>query len=193
MPLEQLPPPQALDELLAHAENYANYAMRKVGRLPPTLFAATPNGLLTLMPESLADTGAKDDFANTARLMCLAHAATAAVLALESWATFAAPDEPLDTDTPPSEALDRREVIVLMGEAPGVQKQKLLAIIRTDAGGFFGLNDLEMPALDSIKGRFAQLLPTHPPSAKDRALAKAWLESRSGARGARRFPGSRLS
>jgi hypothetical protein len=66
-----------LDDLLAQAEHYANYSMRNIGRLPPTLFLIGSEGLVMFTPESLADEGDKDDFATTARLMCIAHAATA--------------------------------------------------------------------------------------------------------------------
>lgn len=84
---------ETLDDLLAQAEHYANYSMRNMGRLPPTLFLIGPDGPMMFMPESLADDGAKDDFATNARLVCIAHAATAVVMALEVWAKFAKPEE----------------------------------------------------------------------------------------------------
>ncbi|MEI6786785.1 MAG: hypothetical protein WCQ21_38415 [Verrucomicrobiota bacterium] len=37
-----------------------------------------------ICPESLADDSAKDDFADTAHLVCIAHTATACVMTLES-------------------------------------------------------------------------------------------------------------
>lgn len=114
---------ETLDDLLARAEHYANYSMRNMGRMPPTLFLIGPDGPLMFMPESLEDGAAKDDFATNARLMCIAHAATACVMALEAWAKFAKPDEKFDETEPPSEAFDRREVIVLMGESHAGQKQ----------------------------------------------------------------------
>ena len=54
---------ETLDDLLAQAEHYANYSMRNMGRMPPTLFLVGPDGPLMFMPESLPDDGAKDDFA----------------------------------------------------------------------------------------------------------------------------------
>jgi hypothetical protein len=94
--------------------------------MPPTLFAVAPGGPFMLMPESLEDGAAKDDFATTARLMCIAHAATACVMALEAWVKFGKPNEKVDLTELPSEAFDRKEVIVLMGESRDVQKQKFL-------------------------------------------------------------------
>jgi hypothetical protein len=89
--------------------------MRNIGHLPPTLFLIGSKGLVTFMPESLADEGEKDDFATTARLMCIADAATACVMALEAWIKSSKPGEKFDETEPPSEAFDRQEVVVLLG------------------------------------------------------------------------------
>jgi len=77
---------KTLDDLLAQAEHYANYSMRNIGRVPLTLFLIGADGPVLFIPESLADDRAKGDFAATARLLCLAHAASACVMALEAWA-----------------------------------------------------------------------------------------------------------
>jgi hypothetical protein len=167
---------ESLDDLLAQAEHYANFSMRNLGRLPPTLFLIGPDGPLMFMPESLGDAAAKDDFATTARLMCIAHAATACVMALEAWAKFATPGEKFDETEPPSEAFDRQEIVVLMGESQSGQKQKLLPIIRSGNGKFFGFGESEAPTIDEMKGRFAQLLPPKIPDTKLRGLAKTMLQ-----------------
>ena len=114
---------KTLDDLLAQAEHCANYSMRNMGRVPPTLFLIGADGPVLFIPESMADDRAKDDFAATARLMCIAHAASACVMTLEAWAKFATPGEKLDMTEAPSEAFDRREVVVLMGESCDGQKQ----------------------------------------------------------------------
>jgi hypothetical protein len=167
---------ETLDDLLAQAEHYANYSMRNMGRMPPTIFLVGPDGPLMFMPESLPDDGAKDDFATNARLMCIAHAATSVVMALEAWAKFATPGEKIDETEAPSEALDRREMIVLMGESYSGQKQKFLPIIRSGNGKFFGFGESEAPTMDEMKGRFAQLLPTKVPDAAMRDLALTMLK-----------------
>jgi hypothetical protein len=173
MPPKRAPLP--LDDLLARAEAYANFLMRKNGQVPPTLLAATPKGVLCYVPNNLSDVRAKTDFANTSRLICAAYSVTAVVMALESWVTMAKPGEPLD-DTPPSEAFDRREFVVLMGEPAGQKRQKLLPIIRTDAGGFFGFGEFDSGSFTGFQGRFTGLLPPKVPNAEQRALAKAMLE-----------------
>jgi hypothetical protein len=112
------PNPQTLDDLLANARHYAEYCMRGTGNLPPTLFLIGSDGKQVIfMPENLADVKAKNDFAAMSQLMAIASGATVAVLALEAWMKTANPGETLDTTEPPSEAFDRQEVIVLMGES----------------------------------------------------------------------------
>jgi hypothetical protein len=170
------PQPKTLDELLANAEHYADFCMRNSGRVTPALFLIGPDGQGMVCPESLADESAKDDFATSARLMCIAHAATAAVMTLEAWAKFAKAGEKFDETEAPSEAFDRREVVVLMGEAAGEQRHKFLPIIRSGNGKFFGFGEPEAPEVNEMKGRFAQILPTKVPDAAMRDLAKVMLK-----------------
>jgi hypothetical protein len=170
------PKPESLDDLLVNAEHYANFSMRNMGRMPPTLFLIGANGSFMFIPDNLADEHAKDDFATTARLMCIAHAATAAVMALEAWMKCAKPGEKLDMTEPPSEAFDRQEVIVLMGESRDGQKQKFLPIIRSGNGKFFGFGESDVPdGIDQMKGRFAQILPPKAVDEQTRLVAEAML------------------
>jgi hypothetical protein len=81
---------------------------------------------------------------------------------------IAKPGETLDMTESPSEAFDRREVVVLTGETARHCKQMLLPVIRTDAGGFFGFGEHDGPKLDNFEGRFAQLLPPKRPGAEAR-------------------------
>jgi hypothetical protein len=168
-----------LDDLLAQAEHYANFCMRNSGRLPPTVLLLGPEGLLMFMPESIADEEAKDDFATNARLMCIAYAATHIVLALEAWVKYAKPGEKLDETERPSEAFDRQEVVILMGESKEGPKQKFLPIIRSGNGNFFGFGEAEPSSLDQMKGRFAGLLPTKTLDAASRELAKTLLKGKA--------------
>jgi hypothetical protein len=137
--------------------------------------ADSPTGVIPSVPHSLKDERAKDNLANIARLICVGYEVTAAVLVLEAWMKTARPGETLDMTEPPSEAFDRREVVVLTGETVGHGQQMLLPIIRTDAGGFFGFGEHDGPKLDNFTGRFAQLLPPKRPSAEGIDLALAML------------------
>ena len=167
---------ESLDDLLAQAAHYAEFCMRNSGKMSPTLFLIGADGPLMFVPASLVDADEKDAFATTARLVCIAHGATVIVMALEAWMKTATPGEKLDTTEPPSEAFDRQEVIVLMGESHGGQKQKFLPIIRSGNGKFFGFGDSNMPSLDKIEGRFAQILPPKLADAQMRLLAKTMLK-----------------
>jgi hypothetical protein len=166
---------ESLDDLLAQAEHYAEYCMRNSGKMSPTLFLIGADGPLMFAPASLVDADEKDAFANTARLVCIAHAATVCVMALEAWMKTATPGEKFDMTEPPSEAFDRQEVIVLMGESHGGQKQKFLPIIRSGNGKFFGLGESNTPSMDKMEGRFAQILSPKVPDDQMRLLAKTML------------------
>jgi hypothetical protein len=175
-PLQPPRQPKSLDDLLAQAEHYAEFCMRNSGKMSPTLFLIGADGPMVFVPASLADANEKDAFVTTARLLCIAHAATVVVMALEAWAKFAKPDEKLDPTEQPSEAFDRQEVIVLMGESPRDQKQKFLPIIRSGNGNFFGFGESNAPTMDKMEGRFAQILSPKPPTDENRALAHAVLK-----------------
>ena len=167
---------ESLDDLIAQAEHYAEFCMRNSGKMSPTLFLIGADGPLMFVPTSLTDENEKDAFATAARLMCIAHAATVCVMAMEAWMNTAKPGEKLDMTEPPSEAFDRQEVVVLMGEDRTGQKQKFLPIIRSGNGKFFGFNESDMPQLDSMEGRFAGILPPNVATDEHRTLAKAMLK-----------------
>jgi hypothetical protein len=172
------PNPKTLDDLLANARHYAEYCMRGTGNLPPTLFLVGCDGKQVMfMPENLADTQDKDNFANLSKLMAVACGATVAVMALEAWVKTAKPGEDFDPTEMPSEAFDRQECVVLMGEsiAEG-QKQQMLPIIRSGNHKFFGFGESICSKLTQMEGRFSQLLPTKVPDENMRVLAKAMLK-----------------
>jgi len=65
---------------------------------------------------------------------------------------MAAEGEKLDPDERPSEAIDRHVVVMVMEEAVGTTQRKVFKIVRTDAGGFFGLTEwiVDGPVLRSF-------------------------------------------
>jgi len=161
---------------MAQAEHYAGFCMRNSGKMSPTLFMIGADGPLMFVPTSLVNADEKDAFANTARLVCIAHAAKVSVMALEAWMKTATPGEKMDMTEPPSEAFDRQEVIVLMGESHDGQKQKFLPIIRHGNGKFFNLGETTVPGMDKMEGRFAQILPPKVADDQMRLLAKTMLK-----------------
>ena len=88
---------------------------------------------------------------------------------------MAKPGKDLDMETPPSEAFDREEFVVVMGETLGRKTQRFLPILRTDAGGFFGFGEFDAMKFDGIEGRFAGMLPPEATTPEMRAVAQALL------------------
>ena len=173
------PKPKTLDELIANAEHYANYCMGNSGCVTPALFFIGADGQGMFCPKSLADGRDKDDFADTSRFVCIAHAVSIAVMVLESWAKFAVPGETFDEKEAPSEAIDRKEFVVLTGESRDGNRQKFLPIIRSGNGRFFGFGEPYEPGAE-MKGRFSGLIPSHTPDAQMRELAHAVLQVKGG-------------
>lgn len=167
---------ETLDDLLAQAGHYAEFCMRNSGAMRPALFLIGAEGPLMIATASMDGVEEKDAFVTTARLICIAQAATSVVVALEAWMKFAKPGESVDTAEPPSEAFDRQEVVILMGECKTGHKQRFLPIIRSGNGKFFGFNESEMPEMDQIGGRFSQILSPETPSVEHRLVAKAMLD-----------------
>jgi hypothetical protein len=87
----------------------------------------------------------------------------------------AAPDGSLDLSTPPSESLLRKEIVMLAGESHTGTQQKILPILRTGAGGFFGFGEFADQEGTSFQGRFAQILPPNPPTPEAQAKARVLL------------------
>lgn len=173
------PTPRTLDELLANAEHYAAYCMGNSGSVTPALFFIGADGQGMFCPDTLATGRDKDNFADMARFVCIAHAVTIAVMVLESWAKFATPGEKFDESEAPSEAIDRKEYVILTGESRDGNRQKFLPIIRSGNGRFFGFGEPYEPGAE-LTGRFAGLLPSNTPDAQMRELAKAVLEVKGG-------------
>jgi len=157
------------------AEDFAGFSLRSGRQIPPTLLAVTKKGALFFTPALLQDDRSKDDFADTARLICIAYQVPAAVMILESWMKMAAEGEKLDMDERPSEAIDRHEVVTVMGEAAGTTQRKVFKIIRTDAGGFFGLTEWEGLPLAQFQGRFVDLIPPKQPTPEVVEVARVML------------------
>ena len=164
-----------LDALAQQATGYALHMMRTTGSVPPTAIADTANGFIFCMPAGLPDEAAKDRFADVARLLAVAHSARAIVMVAEAWVRMAVPGVPLDTVTPPSQAPDRQEVVVLMMEGQTRCATGLLPILRDGSGAFreFG----QSPALNftSTSGRFSGLMPKHASGSDEVTMAKAEL------------------
>ena len=149
--------------------------MRTTGSVPATVIADTDDGYVFCMPADLADEAAKDRFAEIARLLTVAQNAKALVLVVEAWVKYANAAGELDTNVPPSQSADRKEVVALMLEDHSRAASSLLPILRDGSGTFLTLDN--PPALDYTEsaGRFAGLMPRLKPSVREAAAARATL------------------
>jgi hypothetical protein len=164
----------SLDNLLAFAERYAASTMRNSGRVGTALWVVDQMGSLLCLPADATDEQGKNKFVRDARLVCLAFAATAVVVVAEAWMSTKRKGEKYGL---PSEDPDRKEVVMLLGEARGAHKQKILRILRMESGTFTGFGELNKSPFDGVGGRFAKILPPQPPTAKDQALAERLVKS----------------
>ena len=172
--------PKTLDELVTWSEQTADGLMRQTGSVPPLLIIMGDDGVQVMSIGCLETVADKNRFATMAKLFCTAHAASACVMVLESWMSFAKPGDSLEKHDPPSEAFDRKEVLVLMGEERGRTVARALPILHTDAGGFFGFGENGLSPDTLVEGRFAGLLPPKVPTKEQRQLAATLLKSLDG-------------
>ena len=64
---------------------------------------------------------------------------------------------------------------MVMGEAAGTTQRKVFKIVRTDAGGFFGLTEWEGLPMDQFQGRFVDLMSPKPLTPEVIEVAKVML------------------
>ena len=167
--------PQGLEPLASQAAHYALHMMRTTGSVPPTVIADTDEGYIFCMPTELADDAAKDRFAEVTRLFAIAQSARSLVMVVEAWARVPDANGHLDTDTPPSQAPDRKEVVVLMLEDHSRNATLMLPILRDASGAFTAFGDAGPMHFGESVGRFSGLMPKNKPSVREAAQARATL------------------
>ena len=149
--------------------------MRTTGSMPATVIADTDQGYVFCMPSALADEAAKNHFAEVARLFAVAHDARALVMIVEAWAKLPDANGHLDTETPPSQSPDRKEVVVLILEDQSRNATSMLPILRDQHGAFTGFGDSGPLTFGKSEGRFSSLMPRKKPGAREAAAAKGAL------------------
>jgi hypothetical protein len=164
-----------LEPLAAQATDYALHMMRTTGSVPPTVIADTDEGYIFCMPSELTDDSAKDRFAEVARLFAIAHSARSLVMVVEAWTKLPDARGHLDTETPPSQAPDRKEVVVLMLEDHSRNATVMLPILRNADGAFTDFGDPGPMQFGESVGRFSGLMPRNKPIVREAAQARATL------------------
>ena len=98
-------------------------------------------------------------------------------MVVEAWAGLPDANGHLDTDTPPSQAPDRKEVVVLMLEDHSRNATMMLPIVRDEAGAFTAFGDPGRMQFGESMGRFSGLMSRNKPSVREAAQARATLLS----------------
>ena len=171
------PGPDKLDALARQAKDYALHMMRTAGSMPPTVIADTAEGYVFCIPGVFTDDAAKDRFADVARLLAVAHNASALVLIAEAWASLPDARGRIDAETPPSKSPTRQEIVALMLEDGTRQGSVLIPIVRGWNEAFVGFGDTAPVVYGQSEGRFSGMMPPRKPGPEDRTKAAALLQA----------------
>ncbi len=161
----------SLEDLLARAEHCATMSMQEQGNVRAMFLIIAGDGSILLLPAKVDGTQEKDESVQTARLFCMAHNASALVVAAEAWMSVGGRGKVRGA---PSEDPNRKEVVLLLAEARGKHKHRLLSILRTESGAFNGFAAFS-DEFGGLEGRFANILPSQPPTPEMQTHAKQLL------------------
>jgi len=154
-------------QLAMLANRLALHHMRGKGQVPATVLITTESVTYEFVSPALTDIAAKDKLVQTARLLAIANQAQAVTVLLECWARFS---------REPGGALGcRQEAVVIATETRDGPQVSLLGIDRRRNGRFKSFSKVEIPAITTLAGRFAGLLPPKVPTAQDINQAKILL------------------
>lgn len=118
-------------------------------------------------------TRAKYQFTALLRILAVARNITAGVIVTHTWLKFSEPDELIDLDVPTSPAPGREEFVLLTGECRGGGTRKLLPVLRSVEGHFYGFGPPIVAG--AIHGWPPDLLPEYQPDdAVCAAVKEVW-------------------
>ena len=166
------PKPTDINSLIIYGEGYAKSVMSQLGRVQAIMLALTREGnLLQHKSGDFLNEYDKDLFEHVCRLLCVAKEVTCTVMVLECWMARNKPGDPAER---PSEALDRKEIVLVVGENFTGQTVRLHPVIRTGIEDFFGFGEVQEIPPDGSEGRFIGMLPRKKPTfdARRKALAQ---------------------
>ncbi len=143
-----------LDDLIEGGEVWAEIMLKAGKQVPPTLFITTPDNDIHFIVygDGIHNQGDKARMVAANKLICASMGATAAVMVLEAWFIVRQPGQ---QDDVPSEQMDRKELVMFLGESVDGNKRVQREIIRSGNGNFFNLADkAEMPQFEGIFANF---------------------------------------
>ena len=174
-----------LGVLMQEAESFCERMMRGPGRLPLVLFLHGVNGIrpLTGVSMSFVDEGQKTFFVRRARLMCIQDAADTVVLGTQATMPRAGGEGGGEGDPQLSKLLGCREVVVLLGETRETTVEKILPVVRSDNGEFFGFGEAPELRKERDKASPLMFLSQEIPDEVEREMAALRLGGFGGFRG----------
>jgi len=165
-----------LRTLMADAELFCTASMQIHGNVVPTALIRCPDESVTIFTSrNLPFEMAHDHFEELALYMCTCHKAEAAVLVIEAWCRIPKQGESLDLFRRTPGHDDRKEAIVLLGQARGGNQAKLLPTIRGEDATFSHLGSPLAIQASSILGHGADLICNEVPDAKTQRRARLKL------------------
>jgi hypothetical protein len=162
-----------LEDLLKRGHEYALNELRRWHRISPAFLYCSDGKVSMAVSPEFESERAKQHFFNSARLISIAERATAGLIVCSCWLKTPGPGESLNSNEAIEQALDRREYVLLAGEARSVSKQILFPVIRYDNGHFHGLGEAEVPT--HLAGKFNGLVPQQEPDPAAQEIARALL------------------
>lgn len=182
MQMKKQPPAQleTLHDLLKQAEHYAEASMLCKDGVPLSLMILGAEGLMVHATDEQDSEEQKNRFGSIARVAAAACKATSLAVVAESWLSgldARAHDETAGTINP-SEAPDRKEVVMVIGQSRNANITRFLFIERDSLGAFTGFGPSLLPDMDAVpEGRFAHLMPAREPNDQDALVAFQALQS----------------
>ncbi|MEI6078115.1 MAG: hypothetical protein WCS94_21220 [Verrucomicrobiota bacterium] len=159
-----------MDDLLAAAAAFAESYLQANRRLPVAFFLAGPDGALFYYTHDHKTEAKLAKFQQNTRLLTMAHATAAAVMAFPGGYQEDSPDGDLAAPVP-------EECFLLMGQDRQGHKAKAVTIIRSDNGKFFSLGETADLIVDPEGPTGMQILPDPDPDAEARHWAKGELQA----------------
>ena len=164
-----------LDAFLAFVQSRVHEILGEHGQITPTLCVLHEEGLTVYASNSHEDPQ-DDSHAEDLRLICAAMGAQIAVLVIQVWAPPVQRGKPRSFQASPPLFANYREYLSLTGAAlGGFHAHRLLPVLRNRDDSYSCLGTTLMAAAKPVVDRYGDLLPHHPPTAKDRALARRRL------------------
>lgn len=153
---------------MSQAANASRVHMQKDGFVAP-LFIAQSADVRLLLP---LDEYPAHQIPRAIQLWSVANRATVGLHISEAWVATPTPEERNDITFRPSLSAQRREVLLLNGEARGgVKKLQFLPILRNPNGTFMDFGPVILMPPQLVSGFYSGMLPVSTPTDAERLAA----------------------